>query len=120
MSSLRPHFSDLAAGLTRYGVSTSASSTSSNGGDSNRRGEEEEFKNVKALSSWIDLYLPRRIRPYAHLARLDKPIGTWLLAWPCMWYSFVLSIFVRQFVIVTLHYCVIFLMFTYMIYLCIL
>ncbi|CDP12395.1 unnamed protein product [Coffea canephora] len=35
--------------------------------------------------SWIDLYLPKKIRPYAHLARLDKPIGTWLLAWPCMW-----------------------------------
>lgn len=25
------------------------------------------------------------MRPYALLARLDKPIGTWLLAWPCMW-----------------------------------
>uniref|UniRef100_A0A803Q1Z5 4-hydroxybenzoate polyprenyltransferase, mitochondrial n=1 Tax=Cannabis sativa TaxID=3483 RepID=A0A803Q1Z5_CANSA len=35
--------------------------------------------------SWIDLYLPRQIRPYVRLARLDKPIGTWLLAWPCMW-----------------------------------
>nr|QKZ93259.1 putative aromatic prenyltransferase [Cannabis sativa] len=35
--------------------------------------------------SWIDLYLPRQIHPYVRLARLDKPIGTWLLAWPCMW-----------------------------------
>lgn len=35
--------------------------------------------------SWIDLYLPEGARPYAKLARLDKPIGTWLLAWPCMW-----------------------------------
>uniref|UniRef100_A0A0D9W127 Uncharacterized protein n=1 Tax=Leersia perrieri TaxID=77586 RepID=A0A0D9W127_9ORYZ len=25
-------------------------------------------------------------RPYAMVARLDKPIGTWLLAWPCFWY----------------------------------
>ncbi|KAM0919663.1 hypothetical protein ACQ4PT_008039 [Festuca glaucescens] len=24
-------------------------------------------------------------RPYAMLARLEKPIGSWLLAWPCMW-----------------------------------
>jgi len=38
-----------------------------------------------SIVSWIDLYLPKRLRPYAHLARLDKPIGTWLLAWPCMW-----------------------------------
>ncbi|KZV34737.1 hypothetical protein F511_00639 [Dorcoceras hygrometricum] len=36
-------------------------------------------------SSWIDVYLPRKARPFAFLARLDKPIGTWLLAWPCMW-----------------------------------
>ncbi|XP_061375469.1 4-hydroxybenzoate polyprenyltransferase, mitochondrial [Gastrolobium bilobum] len=35
--------------------------------------------------SWIDLYLPTKVQPYARLARLDKPIGTWLLLWPCMW-----------------------------------
>ncbi|KAK2361378.1 polyprenyltransferase [Trifolium repens] len=35
--------------------------------------------------SWIDLYLHRSVQPYAHLARLDKPIGTWLLLWPCVW-----------------------------------
>ncbi|PIN15521.1 Para-hydroxybenzoate-polyprenyl transferase [Handroanthus impetiginosus] len=35
--------------------------------------------------SWIDVYLPKKVQPYARLARLDKPIGTWLLAWPCMW-----------------------------------
>ncbi|CAD5328837.1 unnamed protein product [Arabidopsis thaliana] len=36
-------------------------------------------------ASWIDMYLPEEVRGYAKLARLDKPIGTWLLAWPCMW-----------------------------------
>jgi len=35
--------------------------------------------------SWVDLYLPRLVQPYARLARLDKPIGTWLLLWPCVW-----------------------------------
>jgi 4-hydroxybenzoate polyprenyltransferase len=25
------------------------------------------------------------LAPYAQLARLDKPIGTWLLFWPCAW-----------------------------------
>ncbi|MDP6588351.1 MAG: 4-hydroxybenzoate octaprenyltransferase [Alphaproteobacteria bacterium] len=29
--------------------------------------------------------LPRRLRPFAVLARLDKPIGTWLLLWPGLW-----------------------------------
>ena len=35
--------------------------------------------------SMIDLYLPEKARPYAYLARLDKPIGSWLLAWPAFW-----------------------------------
>ena len=29
--------------------------------------------------------LPARLRPYASLIRLDRPIGTWLLFWPCAW-----------------------------------
>ena len=29
--------------------------------------------------------LPRALRPYASLIRLDRPIGTWLLYWPCAW-----------------------------------
>jgi 4-hydroxybenzoate polyprenyltransferase len=34
--------------------------------------------------SWIDR-LPRALRPYARLMRLDRPIGTWLLLFPCWW-----------------------------------
>ena len=30
-------------------------------------------------------YLPASLQPYAHLARLDKPIGTFLLLHPCLW-----------------------------------
>ena len=29
--------------------------------------------------------LPTAARPYALLARLDRPIGWWLLFWPCAW-----------------------------------
>jgi 4-hydroxybenzoate polyprenyltransferase len=29
--------------------------------------------------------LARRLTEYAHLARLDRPIGTWLLLWPALW-----------------------------------
>ena len=29
--------------------------------------------------------LPPAMRPYASLMRLDRPIGTWLLYWPCAW-----------------------------------
>jgi 4-hydroxybenzoate polyprenyltransferase len=29
--------------------------------------------------------LPKALRPYASLMRIDRPIGTWLLYWPCAW-----------------------------------
>jgi 4-hydroxybenzoate polyprenyltransferase len=34
---------------------------------------------------WVDRFLPRRTEPYARLARLDRPIGTWLLLFPGWW-----------------------------------
>src|SRR5215813_15570010 len=34
---------------------------------------------------WVGRYLPARLRPYARLARLDRPIGTWLLLFPGWW-----------------------------------
>jgi 4-hydroxybenzoate polyprenyltransferase len=36
-------------------------------------------------SDWVEWYLPARVRPYARLARLDRPIGTWLLLFPGWW-----------------------------------
>jgi 4-hydroxybenzoate polyprenyltransferase len=35
--------------------------------------------------SWIDIYIPSVLKPYCRLARLDRPIGTWLLLLPCWW-----------------------------------
>ncbi len=32
---------------------------------------------------WMEA-LPRRMRPYLQLMRLDRPIGIWLLFWPCV------------------------------------
>src|SRR5262245_44014051 len=34
---------------------------------------------------WMDRYVPAPARPYLRLARLDRPIGTWLLLFPCWW-----------------------------------
>lgn len=71
-----------------YRTSVAGISTSSSPGLSERpsKGDDQNpGNNAVVISSWIDLYLPRSIQPYAKLARLDKPIGTWLLAWPCMW-----------------------------------
>ncbi len=36
-------------------------------------------------NNWVDLYVPRSIRPYFKLSRLDRPIGSWLLIIPCWW-----------------------------------
>ncbi len=36
---------------------------------------------------WADRVLPEAWRPYARLARLERPIGWWLLLWPCWWSS---------------------------------
>lgn len=35
--------------------------------------------------TWVDRWLPAAARPYARLARLDRPIGTWLLLFPGWW-----------------------------------
>ncbi|HBC07128.1 MAG TPA: 4-hydroxybenzoate octaprenyltransferase [Rhodospirillaceae bacterium] len=35
--------------------------------------------------SWIDRVPGEGLRPYLRLARLDRPIGTWLLLLPCWW-----------------------------------
>lgn len=35
-------------------------------------------------AGWIGA-LPAAWRPYARLARFDRPIGSWLLFWPCGW-----------------------------------
>jgi 4-hydroxybenzoate polyprenyltransferase len=37
--------------------------------------------------NWVDRYLPARLRPFARLSRLDRPIGWWLLLFPCWWSS---------------------------------
>ncbi len=34
---------------------------------------------------WTYKVLPRSAWPYAQLARWDRPIGWWLLLWPCWW-----------------------------------
>ncbi len=37
------------------------------------------------VGGWIDRYVPAAARPYLKLMRLDRPIGTWLLLFPCWW-----------------------------------
>ena len=38
-----------------------------------------------ATGNWVDTVAPPWSRPYLRLARLDRPIGSWLLLLPCWW-----------------------------------
>ncbi len=38
-----------------------------------------------ATGNWVDHLAPAPARPYLRLARLDRPIGSWLLLIPCWW-----------------------------------
>ncbi|MGC1694171.1 MAG: 4-hydroxybenzoate octaprenyltransferase [Pseudolabrys sp.] len=38
-----------------------------------------------ATGNWVDGLAPASTRPYLRLARLDRPIGSWLLLMPCWW-----------------------------------
>jgi 4-hydroxybenzoate polyprenyltransferase len=40
-----------------------------------------------ATGNWVDTLAPAWFRPYLRLARLDRPIGSWLLLLPCWWSS---------------------------------
>jgi len=46
--------------------------------------DRHESQSAPIFKTWVDK-LPASWIPYAHLSRLEKPIGTWLLAWPCFW-----------------------------------
>jgi 4-hydroxybenzoate polyprenyltransferase len=38
-----------------------------------------------STGNWVDSLAPSYTRPYLRLARLDRPIGSWLLLMPCWW-----------------------------------
>lgn len=38
-------------------------------------------------SNWVDRLAPASWRPFLRLSRADRPIGAWLLFWPCAWSS---------------------------------
>jgi len=35
--------------------------------------------------NWVDRLAPHSWRPWLRLIRADRPIGFWLLLWPCLW-----------------------------------
>ena len=61
-----------------------ATTSSGGGGGTSSSGSAAPQRPQAATGTWLDR-LPRSWLPYAQLMRLEKPIGTWLLAWPCFW-----------------------------------
>jgi 4-hydroxybenzoate polyprenyltransferase len=35
--------------------------------------------------NWVDRHAPASLRPYLRLGRFDRPVGIWLLLFPCWW-----------------------------------
>lgn len=55
-------------------------------GSSHSMMEHDDVKNVDgAHGTETKLQGLQKLRPYLELSRVEKPIGTWLLAWPCFW-----------------------------------
>ena len=60
--------------ISGFKLSRSASNFSS--------GSSSTFK--LSLAQFVE-NCPKNVQPYLRLIRLDKPIGSWLLFWPCGW-----------------------------------
>lgn len=47
--------------------------------------EEKPRQNKLSIAAKLVEIAPKSVRPYLKLARYDRPIGSWLLFWPCGW-----------------------------------
>ncbi|WP_337064518.1 4-hydroxybenzoate octaprenyltransferase [Rouxiella badensis] len=45
--------------------------------------ETSDLSDIKA-NDWVDRWFSPMIRPYLRLARLDRPVGIWLVLFPCI------------------------------------
>ncbi|MEN9755388.1 MAG: hypothetical protein RLZ07_1770 [Pseudomonadota bacterium] len=43
--------------------------------------------------NWVDHFAPQWARPFLRLARIDRPIGWWLLVLPCWWSAALVAIY---------------------------
>ncbi len=49
-----------------------------------------------STGNWVDGFAPSWVRPYLRLARLDRPIGSWLLLIPCWWSAGLAAVAARE------------------------
>ncbi|KAF9586221.1 Para-hydroxybenzoate--polyprenyltransferase, mitochondrial precursor (PHB:polyprenyltransferase) [Lunasporangiospora selenospora] len=65
----------------KHPFSTKSSSAATQGQE---KEQQEKQPTLTSPGTWLDR-VPPSIQPYLYLTRIDKPIGTWLLFWPCAW-----------------------------------
>ena len=54
--------------------------------DASKAGDASSLPVADApASNWVDRWAPGSLRPYLRLGRFDRPIGIWLLLFPCWW-----------------------------------
>src|SRR5215813_10757512 len=51
-----------------------------------------------STGNWVDSLAPAWMRPYLRLARLDRPIGSWLLLLPCWWSAGLAAVAAHEYV----------------------
>lgn len=72
------------------GVGTTGGNSSPAGPSDSPSGPSSPHKPSTTLykdqnDTWVDRHAPASIKPYLKLIRIDRPIGTMLLLWPCWW-----------------------------------
>jgi 4-hydroxybenzoate polyprenyltransferase len=60
-----------------------------------RFGRTKFSRVADSTGNWVDVLAPAWLRPYLQLARLDRPIGSWLLLLPCWWSSALAAVHAR-------------------------
>jgi 4-hydroxybenzoate polyprenyltransferase len=70
--------------LPRLTPALSARQWTMAGGEGERPGVLRDPTDIHS-GDWVERWLPDWAEPYARLARLDRPIGTWLLLFPAWW-----------------------------------
>ena len=67
--------------MTRQAPTTTETTTETTTGETARRTAASDIRG----DHWTLRLAPGALRPYLRLARVDRPIGTWLLLFPCWW-----------------------------------
>ncbi|KAN0009317.1 hypothetical protein ACTFIU_006597 [Dictyostelium citrinum] len=70
-----------------YSTTTTATTllnNDDNGSGENNNNNNKPTSTTTFVNDWISKF-PSSIQPYLRLSRVDKPIGVWLLLYPCCW-----------------------------------